>query len=67
MAPGKVRAETVIQVNELLHLTKLAEMLLLVVASFYVGHQTAKPKEERHWTKIKKLVKKDDDAPPDAN
>ena len=51
--------------NELLHLTKLAELLLLCAASFYVGHQTAKPPEARHWTKIKKLIKRDDEDPPE--
>lgn len=52
--------------NELLHLTKLAELLLLCAASFYVGHQTAKPKEERHWHKLKKKLtsEKPDDVPP---
>lgn len=50
---------------DLLHFTKLVELFLVGIASFYLGHQTAKPREERHWVKIKKkLTKKKLEDPP---
>lgn len=51
--------------TDLLHFTKLIEMLLFGAACFYIGHQTAKPKEQRHWRKIRnKLAGKPPDDTP---
>lgn len=51
--------------TDLLHFTKLIELLLYGAACVYIGHQTAKPKEQRHWRKIRnKLAGKPPDDTP---
>jgi hypothetical protein len=54
-------------VDDLFRVSKLVELLLLAGASFYLGNQFGKPKEVRHWHRLRRRITKPRMAlPPDV-
>ncbi len=48
--------------DDLFRISKLIELLLYGLACIYLGHQWAKPPEQRHYNRLRKPFKKRTDA-----
>lgn len=44
--------------DDLFRVSKLVELLLLAGAAFYLGNQFGKPKEVRHWHRLRRRITK---------
>jgi hypothetical protein len=53
-------------VDDLFKVSKLIELLLYGAATAYLGHQFGKPREERHWHKLKRRLKRPTDKSLDV-